>query len=261
MSANTPTPVLARWRELSGLTIDAEKSLQGRDRRAAIRKLHAAAESEIRAELQLAADDAEYKSERTFLWEPIPAVCRRLEISQSVLTRLLKELTGMSATQLADKIRAEGLKEKLRAELIAHVQKFHGKPGVCTGNDRAFRRNFWEKLKGKRTLESFSYATRAIALGFANYTRLYRSCLLQYGLTPMQLEDEILRDIAEFFCCAADFKHRESATQFPQHKDPRFACYRKPYNDNWAQAVQSRPDWLAQNQNTFGLAETAAAWM
>ena len=256
-----PTPAEPKWRALSGLTIDAEKSLQGKDRRAAIRKLFAAAESEIRAEVQLAIDDADFKSERTYLWEPIPAVCRTLEISQSALSRFLKELTGMTATQLADKIRAEGLKEKLRAELIAHIQKYHDKPGKYNVSTLDSLYEFWDKIKGKRSLPKFSYATRAIGLGFANYTRMYRACLLQYGLTPAQLEDEILRDYAKFFACASHLINRREAAH-PIKKDVKsMDKYRQPYADKWAQAAKDNPAWLAQNQALFGLSEAATPWL
>ncbi len=261
MPTENPTSTLAKWRELSGLTIEAEKSLQGPDRRAAIRKLTAAAETEIRAELALAEADAEFKSERTFLWEPIPAVCRKLEISQSALSRLLKELTGMTAGQLADKIRVEGLREKLRTGLIEHIQKYHAKPGAELGSANDHRRKFWTEIKAQRADPSFSLATHAIKLGFANYTRLYRACLLQYGKTPTQLEDEILREIAEFFECAAQLLIRRDASHYVNQGNPACDRYRKPYADMWAQASENRVEWMKTNRELFGLSKKAEPWL
>ena len=261
MSAETPAPTLAKWRVLSGLTVEAEKSLQGKERRAAIRKLHAAAETEIRAELQLAQEDVEFKGERTFLWEPIPAVCRHLEISQSALNRLLKELTGMTASQLADKIRVEGLREKIRAGLVEHVKTHHAKPGSKLRDRDEHREKFWEFLKLHRAEPSFSLATRAIELGFANYTRLYRACLLHYNKTPKQLEDEILNEIAEFFECASDLLHRRDAADYTNEKKTGYDPYRKPYKDDWAKAAETRPEWLTENQEKFGLAEVVLPWL
>lgn len=260
MSANTPTPNLPRWREISGLTVESEKSLNDKDRRAAIRKLHAAAESEIRAELFAAEQDADFKSERTYLWEPSPAVCRRLEIAPSALNRLLKELSGLTAAQLADKIRAEGLREKLRADLIEHIKKRHDKPGTkCTSYSDTLH-DFWQELKDRRAKPNFSYATRAIGLGFQNYTRLYRACLLQYGLTPTQLEHEILREFAKFFACAAQLLHRRDARHYINQDNPSYDKHRQPYSDAWAQATQDNPAWLTQNCETFGLSDDAASW-
>ena len=253
----SPTP---RWRDISGLTPENENSLPELDRRAAIRKLHAATEVEIRIELRAAADDTEFKSERTFLWEPLPAVCRRLEIAPSALNRLLKELTGMTATQLTDKIRAESLREALKAELTQHVCQRHAKPGAYDLDAKEWHEAFWSRLKFVRAQPNFSLAARATHLGFANYTRLYRACLLHYGQTPAQLEDEILLEIADFFALASSLKVRQTA-QAPQNQlNPQFAPYREPFNDPWSQAQSTRPDWLQKNESTFGLHPAVSTW-
>lgn len=261
MSTSTPTPIQTKWREISGLTVESEKTLQGSERRAAIRKLHVAAETEIRAELQRADEDAEFKGERSFLWEPTSAVCRALEISQSMLSRLLKELTGMTASQMADKIRAESLREKLRADLVKHIRRFHNKPGGISGSLDEIRHKFWKQLKFQRSDPSFSLATRAIELGFANYTRLYRACLLQYGKTPTQLEDDILDEIAQFFCIAWNLIVRRDADDYINRQNESYKPFRKPYSDSWADATQSRPEWLEKNRNEFGLSDEALKWL
>ena len=251
---------IARWRDVSGLTPENENTLPELDRRAAIRKLHTATEVEIRTELRAAAADTDFKSERTFLWEPLPAVCRRLEIAPSMLNRLLKELTGMSATQLTDKIRAENLREALKAELTQHVCQRHAQPGAHDRDAKEWHEAFWSRLKFVRAQPNFSLAARATHLGFANYTRLYRACLLHYGQTPTQLEDEILQEIADFFACASTLKLRETAELPQNHLNPQFAPYREPYTDPWSQAQLTRPDWLQKNQSTFPLHHSVAPW-
>ena len=261
MSNIIPTPKQPRWREISGLTVETEKSLPDKDRRAAIRKLQAAAESEIRAELLSAEQDNDFKSERTYLWEPSPAVCRRLEIAPTALNRLLKELSGLTVAQLADKIRAEGLREKLRADLIEHIKNRQDKPGSRCAGAANFLVDFWQELKARRAEPDFNYATRAIGLGFQNYTRLYRACILQYGLTPTQLEHEILREFATFFACAAQLIRRRNAKLNHNQNNQSFDKHRQPYSDTWAQAAQDNPAWLTQNRETFGLADEAAAWV
>lgn len=240
--SNTTTP---KWRELSGLTPEFEKTLDGKERRAALRKIYEATELEIRIELQLAAEDNEFPGERTFLWEPLSAVCTRLEISQAALTRFLKELTGLTATQLVDRIRAEGLREKLRQGLIAFVTQHFGAPGRKAQS----KAEFWKKLKTLRRDESFSFATHAVELGFSNYSRLYRASMLKYGKTPMQLEDEILREIADFYTIAAVLETRIDGTAT------------QPYNDDWTQAESKRREWLLEMATTVGLDNEAAQYV
>src|ERR1043165_1400889 len=123
-TASWKPAVQSRWREISGITVENERKMSAKERRAGVRKLKAVVEQEIRLELKEAAEEQAdrnvcptVRSERTFLWEPIPAICHRLEIGPTVLSRLMKELTGMSATQMVDKIRAEGIREKLRENL------------------------------------------------------------------------------------------------------------------------------------------------
>ncbi|HLX62838.1 MAG TPA: hypothetical protein VKX17_16290 [Planctomycetota bacterium] len=253
----------ARWREVSGLRVENEKTLLGKERRGALRKLYKVVEEEIRAELKSAQEDEAFKEERTFLWEPIPAVCQRLEIAPTVLSRLLKELTGMSSWQLVDKIRAEGIKEKLRAELLEWVKWRFRAPGAWGGAELSFGdvlTEFWETLKAKRRAANFSYATRAIELGFANYTRFYRACLLCYKKTPSQLEDEVLREFADWFSLAQGLIDRLRAKEFRHQRDPRWDKYRAPYADEWAENLKTRPEWMARMRAELGMGEEAAKW-
>ena len=120
----------SKWREISGITVENEGAMTPEERRAAIRKLKDVVEAEIRTELNAANEDVELMVERTHLWEPTLAICRKLEIGPAVLSRLMRELTGISTSQMVDKIRGEGLKEKLRENLIAFVLKNFKRPGV-----------------------------------------------------------------------------------------------------------------------------------
>src|SRR5262245_36076926 len=76
---------MAKWREISGILVENEMGMGEEERRGGLRKLFRMAEAEMRSEMKRAAEDVENRSERTFLWEPIAAVCRRLEISQANL--------------------------------------------------------------------------------------------------------------------------------------------------------------------------------
>jgi hypothetical protein len=185
-----------------------EGTMTPEKRRAAIRKLKEVVEREIREELNAANEDVELMCERTHLWEPTLAICRKLEIGPAVLSRLMRELTGISTSQMVDKIRGEGLKEKLRENLVGFVLKHFKRPGVLQDGTAG---NFWEKLRAMRRQARFSYASWAIDLGFANYTRFYRACLLCFRQTPTQIEDEILREFAEWFAIARELLKRQNA--------------------------------------------------
>lgn len=234
-----------QWRIISGFTPELEKTLDGKERRAALRAICKAAEQEIRAELHIASQDDDFPGERSFLWEPLPNVCRRLEISQSALTRFLKEFNGLTATQLVDKIRAENLREKFRKDLIAFVTNNFGAPGRQAHTKIAF----WQKLKSLRRDPSFSLASYAIQLGFANYSRMYRACLLKFGKTPTQIEDEILNEMAEFYTVASALEARKNGT------------ITEPCNDAWTQAEKSRADWLIQMRTSIGVAPEVEDWI
>src|ERR1043165_3162156 len=248
--------VQGKWREISGISVENERTMSAKERRAAIRKLKAVVEREIRAELKEAAEDAEFKGERTFLWEPIPAICHRLEIGPAVLSRLMRELTGLSVAQMVDKIRAEGMKEKLRENLRDCFKKYWHKPGHAkwgVSKISALLDEFWRGLKALRRSGSFSYATWAIELGFANYTRFYRACVLQYGMTPTQLEHAVLCEYAEWYSLATDLGERVHAQQAKWNK--MLERYRPPYNDEWAAAMKERPEFIARMRAELELAE------
>src|SRR5262249_32945372 len=108
---------------------------------------------------------------------------------------------------------------------------------------------FWKKLKSLRRDESFSFATHAIDYGFSNYSRMYRSSMLKYGKTVQQLEDEILREIAEFYTIASALEARinNTATQ--------------PNNDVWTKEESIRREWLLEMATTVGLDHEAAQFI
>src|SRR6185295_9964327 len=72
--AKGDTEKVSKWRVISGITVENEKTLTAAERRAGIRKLKDVMEAEIRAELQATQEDADLFFERTYLWEPIPAI-------------------------------------------------------------------------------------------------------------------------------------------------------------------------------------------
>ena len=251
------TQVVLNWREISGITVANERTMRPKERRAAIRKLKDVVEREIRAELKAAKEDAEGAGERSYLWDPCAAIAHRLGIGPTVLSRLMREFSGMSTSQMVDKIRAEGIREKLR-EHVKRVIMRGPKPGE--GGQKVHQRlweqcqDFRELLKRSRRTVDFSLATWAIELGFANYTRFYRACLLQYGRTPTQLEEEALREFAEWYVLAGELQLRATAPR--KTWDRSYDRYRRPFDDEWARAVRERPAYIARMRGEIELHES-----
>jgi AraC-like DNA-binding protein len=213
------------WREISGMSEDAEDSSTPGERAEQIGKLLNAVEKLARYELNAHAAKraAGEKDARTYLWDPLASICKYLAISQRKLTTLSKEYTGMAAHELVDRIRAERVKDKMRADLRPFVANFlstqrhedtktprteenDGKPAksaLRSTNPQSPISNpqlasaVWYALKVSRQSPEFHRATWAMSHGFANYQRFYRACLLYYGLTPGQLELEVIRELLD----------------------------------------------------------------
>ena len=214
------------WREISGMDPVGEEASTPGERGEQIGKLLNAVEKLARYELNAHAAKraAGEEDARTYLWDPLASICKYLVISQRKLTTLSKEYTGMAAHELIDRIRAERVKDKMRADLRPFVAEFlstqrhedtktpriennDGKPADATlpsTNPQSAFRNpqsaasaIWYALKVSRQSPEFHRATWAMSHGFANYQRFYRACLLYYGLTPGQLELEVIRELLD----------------------------------------------------------------
>ena len=142
-------------------------------------------------------------AERTFLWDPLPKICLMLGISRSALSRLSKEFSGMSAYEVMDRIRAETVKDEMRQDIRLHGMKVFSYALTAGKGKGPFRRNktwpypqfrfvYYEALKRSRVEPAFDRTTWAISFGFPNYARFRRACLLRFGMTPQQIELEII---------------------------------------------------------------------
>ena len=214
------------WRQITEMDDDGEGYDSPECRGVQIELLVDVVEKLARYELNALAESraANRSDRRTYLWDPLTNICRYLEISQRKLTTLSKEYTGMAAHELVDRIRAERVKDKMRADLRPFVAEFlstrrHedsktprtennvGEPASATlpsTNPQSAFRNpqsaaaaVWYALKVSRQSPEFHRATWAMSHGFANYQRFYRACLLYYGLTPGQVELEVIRELLD----------------------------------------------------------------
>ena len=198
-----------KWVVVSGLWPETEKSDPADVRRKKIRALYKAAVLLIRRELKRHEVD-EFRSERSVFWDPVIEVCREMEISQSKLSSLCKELTGNSLIQVIDSVRVEGILGRMREGVRRFLAEYTVRPHPADGT--AVRRPspggrgdesgahcaslvtkldrwvVWRGLKKSRRWPEFSRDCWAQGLGFASYRRMYRACVSVFGKTPHQLE-------------------------------------------------------------------------
>ncbi|HEY3320922.1 MAG TPA: hypothetical protein VGP72_10695 [Planctomycetota bacterium] len=186
------------WQQVSGLYPDDEPKMSPRERLGAMLLLVKNAERLLRYEIKYS---GEQKSEidaaevRTYLWDPLRTVCFHLGISQRRLTAYCKELTGMSAMEMVDRMKAEGVRGKLKEELRRFIKLTaeDAEDAEERNGDKADQ--IFAELKASRRDGRWHRTTWAMGLGFSSYQRFFRACLLCYGKTPHELELEIIEDI------------------------------------------------------------------
>jgi len=125
--------------------------------------------------------------ERCIAWDPIYRVTMYLGISQSQLSRFVKASIGASLTELLDMLKMQKVREVMRAELEAYVNK-----------QNIYRRDalaLYRRLKDSRKSADWHRTTWAISLGFSSYTRFYRACLNAFRKLPQQIEMDLLKEI------------------------------------------------------------------
>ena len=217
------------WMQISGLYPNAHRTMSPNERAGRIRVLLRRVERMIRfdlgsrnedgsrkdAKVQRTAEDGETEGGRrkaeggnsdeersyineTVLWTPVRSVCVVLEIAPRFLSGLCREITGMAILEIVDCIKAE----KLRAEFRKRLKDF-----VLAWFSIAEN---WQKSVGRKRAEiaewifaalKISRRTRfhrtewAIELGFSSYQRIFRAVLLCEGLTPHNLEMDVIEEL------------------------------------------------------------------
>ena len=101
---------------------------------------------------------------RHFTWDPMRAVCVQLGISYNKLSAISKEATGLAAHEIADCIRAEELKERMRLKLRGFVLEQWGFGGIQDFNSDHTEAAFRRRSSGKRgTILRFCADPQAVA--------------------------------------------------------------------------------------------------
>ena len=157
---------LHAWQTISGLTPEGEGKMSRSERRFAIRKLFRDFERRAREALGEHEKDAE-KEERTFLWTPLEAICIELGIARRKLSSLTKELTGMSAQETIDRIRAESVSAAVKAKLADNAREAYA--GYFQIEEKEYRKGsvapVWKNpaAVGEEQLEKERQTARAFA--------------------------------------------------------------------------------------------------
>lgn len=197
--ADTKIPL---WQRVSGLTsLAAERAMRPMLRRERIRRLLKVVDQILRAELKtpacsendpaaMKASVEELKRERSVFWDPLPEVCFYLEIGQSKLAQYSRQLTGLGAKDLVDRIRVE----KLRASIRERLRKVVGLAQANSKEDvkrLSVRDGAGVLLKALKVSEHFvSRQQMALEVGIASKARLYRACLACERKTLEEIEWE-----------------------------------------------------------------------
>src|SRR5438874_10480804 len=95
------------WQKISGIDPQSESEMSRAERNAALRKL--IADVTARATVEFADEDEGDipESERTIFWDPLQRICMQLGISRTKLSAYSRELTGMRAHEISDRILAQ----------------------------------------------------------------------------------------------------------------------------------------------------------
>ena len=218
-----------------------------------------AAEMQMRAELAAIAEESdEENASGRFVGPGHPGL--RLLRFRVELTRLSKEFSGMSVSDLADKVKGERILPQMRVAMANFMRQCVGVGGsrrVDRGENKMpnrWRRDDegWELyrlLRKVRKPPTYHRTLWAQCYGYPSYYRFFRACLLCYGKTPQQMELEILEEYAEYYAAARELKQRVRWKQ--GFNSERLKELEE--NDSWAKAAQERPEWLAAMRKEFGL--------
>ena len=211
------------WQQVSGLIPSREMGLHPGARAAGIRRLLKKVERLIRFEVRSAAQASslresgadgrgEEENERqrqhagwkpavrevdacalTAQWDPLQSICSYLGIALRKLSALSREVSGLAVTQLADAIKAESLWKKWKRRVGDWVAAQASDAGEI--KERAYR--LWKMLRGERQKKGSHRSSFAFAMGFSSYSRMFRACLVCYGLAPQEMELELIEECLE----------------------------------------------------------------
>lgn len=271
----------ALWRVISGMEVGKEEELSPGERAAGIKKLlntfARVLKNEFREQQEKerarralregvsdggrAADEEYDELPRSVLWDPVASVCNYLSIAERMLSRLGREVCGVSAQQMADRLRVRALRPRLRAELEEFVRR--EVPDFHDGNNRPdkprgaqlYLLSRWREYKRDRVEET--NAARAVRFGFKYPARMQMACLMEYGITVEGMELEELEEVATYYAARCALGRRAAGIEHPFSAPHICRTYaKKPYTDFWATLWREKREWLMAMKAKWGLDES-----
>ena len=216
------------WQSMTGLFPEDAETMAPEVREAAVENLVEIVLRLLRYEMKL--ENEKPSLYHTEHWDPLPKICVRLGIARAELSRLSKEATGLAAHELVDVVRVKSVKEKMKEHVRVFLRALRiedcemrisnlnggsvdGERAGVGGEDAATTAGgtpalrtltplgVWKLLKEARRGPQFHRGQWAQYLGFPNYARFYRACLVFHKLAPQQLEliaiEEVLAETKE----------------------------------------------------------------
>lgn len=200
-----PSPL---WQRLTGFSNKNERGMAPGERANGIRRLLKAVQRVTKFELdtELVRRGGEWLGKNAddpdacFAWDPLRAVCFHFGLAKTTLGAWAWEVWGLSAPQIADRLKCAGADKRMRDEMRAFV---HGYLREREEDDpRDFQRLssdvYWAWKKAMRG-QAFN-TSRAARYGFTSYSRFGRACVLTFGMEPAELEWLVVKElVTEFF--------------------------------------------------------------
>jgi methylphosphotriester-DNA--protein-cysteine methyltransferase len=250
------------WRRLTGLTFSHEERVPRKARRHGLKRLLRWIERRFTEDFEerSAAGGTPGKKRATRAAEPqvlswarakacgltVEELCARLQISPARLSRLTREICGLSAQEILDGLRLARLKDALVKDFRAAAFELWGAPGSfvyvklsrlaaaqseLSSPHRASRRekfprhadraNFGEDREAERSRrtrellaqvrEGLEIEGVAVGLGFASSARLRRACVNVWGKSLRKVLRELAADLVTYYFCAEARTLREIA--------------------------------------------------
>jgi len=193
------------WQRISGIDPKRENEMTRDQRDAAIRKLVQDVHNRAVAEFESEDSGKIPEGERSIFWDPLQRICLQLGISRTKLSNYSRELTGLRAHELSDRILA---KRKLPERLTHWVKTLVGlemnsmRETIAKGRIDGQVRQFW-MARMVKTVKSYRLhelrAHFAGEMGFANFSRVSRACLLAFGMSLDHVEADLVRTYVQKF--------------------------------------------------------------
>ncbi len=194
------------WQQISGINPATEMNMGADARDAAIRKLVQEVEKRATVEFERGENGKIPEGERSVFWDPLARICLVLGISRTKLSSYSRELTGLRAHEISDRIRArrslaKRLLQYVMTAIAPELEKIRlrlpptGRLREQHRIETQMRLVEWMKLNRKGQLR----ARFAAELGFANPSRLSRACLLAHGMSIEEMEGNLVCNLVQKF--------------------------------------------------------------